>query len=172
MAEGSVTRTIQDRLAGVLGQPIWLLALDPGETTGGALFCRGRLVWCDQISLSGPHWPWGNWNPDQLVIEIPNAHESKGENRSKRDPQAIITLAITCGQWIRHVSSRDTVRLYPSVWKGQVPKRIHNERVLECLDVGERALIPKLTPAKLHNVIDAVGLGLFQLGRMQRGRAA
>jgi hypothetical protein len=145
-----------------------LYALDPGECTGHAWFREGVLQWAGVVSLSDPVLG----RPDRLVIEIPNAHESKGKERSKRDPQAIITLAITCGQWIRHVSAPDTVRVFPSVWKGQVPKAVHNQRVLACLTPDERQLIPALAASKLHNVIDAVGLGLFNLGRMVRGRAA
>lgn len=149
-----------------------LLALDPGECTGAAKFHDGRLDWCCALSLADEL----HARVDQLVIEIPNAHESKGKDRSRRDPQAIITLAITCGQWIRHVNAPDTVRLFPSVWKGQVPKPIHNQRVLACLQADELAQFAACTKglpiSKLHNVIDAVGLGLFQLGRMTRGRSA
>lgn len=149
-----------------------ILALDPGECTGFAVFQDGVLRWAGVTTLLETL----AFRPDRLVIEIPNAHESKGEKRSKRDPQAIVTLAITCGQWIRHISAPDTVRLFPSVWKGQVPKTAHNARVLACLAPHELQAFhfytDGLAASKLHNVIDAVGLGLFNLGRMQRGRAA
>jgi hypothetical protein len=163
MAESSMTQLIT-------------LYADPGETTGAALANGPVLIWAGILSLS-EHWipvlrfPFTQ-QTDRLVIEIPNAHESKGAKRSKRDPQAIITLAITCGQWIRHVSAKDTIRKFPSTWKGQVPKPIHNERVLACLDERERLLIPNLPASKKHNVVDAVGLFLEDTGRMQRGRAA
>jgi len=66
---------------------------------------------------------------------------------------------------------------YPArVWKGQVPKQIHNARVIGSLTADERALLeacgcPK---ALLHNVIDAVGLGLYHLEitGIRVGRAA
>lgn len=145
------------------------LYADPGECTGASLAHDRQLIWCGVLSLHHD-LPWSY--VDRLVIEIPNAHESKGAKRSKRDPQSIITLAITCGQWIRHVSAQDTVRKFPSTWKGQVPKAIHNERVLSCLTPGELALIPKLPHSKLHNVIDSLGLYLEDTGRMVRGRAA
>lgn len=150
------------------------LYADPGETTGAALVNGQQLVWCGILTLQ-EHWIPGIRFPftqqtDRLVIEIPNAHESKGAKRSKRDPQAIITLAIRCGQWIRHVSAKDTIRKFPSTWKAQVPKDIHNERVLSTLTEAERALVPKLPPSKLHNVVDALGLWVEDVGRMQRGR--
>ena len=149
-----------------------LLAIDPGECTGFATFRDGVFGWAGVTYL----YETLAFQPNRLVIEIPNAHESKGKTRSKRDPQAIITLAVTCGQWIRHISAPDTVRLFPSQWKGQVPKPVHNARVLACLAPAEiqafQFYTSGLAPSKLHNVIDAIGLGLFNLGRMQRGRAA
>jgi hypothetical protein len=150
------------------------LYLDAGENCGGALANGRQLFWCGLLSLSD-HWILGfpyTQQTDRLVIEIPNAHESKGKTRSKRDPQAIITLAITCGQWIRHVSAKDTIRKFPSTWKGQVPKDLHNTRVLEALTDPERELVASCGAAKskLNNVVDAVGLFLDDTGRMQRGR--
>ncbi len=152
------------------------LYADPGESTGATLAHGPQLVWCGLLSLSD-HWIPGVRFPftqqtDRLVIEIPNAHESKGAARSKRDPQSIITLAVTCGQWIRHVSAKDTVRKFPGQWKGQVPKDIHNERVLDALTEQERAIVKACgaPTSKLHNVIDSVGLGLEDTGRMVRGR--
>ena len=148
-----------------------LLAIDPGECTGFATFQHGVFCWAGVTTLTENL----AFHPDRLVIEIPNAHESKGKTRSKRDPQAIITLAVACGQWIRHISAPDTVRLFPSQWKGQVPKPVHNARVLACLTPSELKAFQfyagSLAASKLHNVIDAIGLGLFNLGRMQRGRA-
>jgi hypothetical protein len=152
------------------------LYADPGESTGAALTNGPQLIWCGLLTLQ-EHWINGfpiTQQTDRLVIEIPNAHESKGAKRSKRDPQSIITLAITCGQWIRHISAKDTVRKFPSRWKGQVPKDIHNARVLACLTPAERALFDGcgVAPSKRHNVVDALGLWLEDTGRMQRGRAA
>jgi hypothetical protein len=155
------------------------LYADPGETTGAALAHNGVLCWCGVLSLTD-HWlpvlrfPFTQ-QTDRLVIEIPNAHESKGATRSRRDPQAIVMLAITCGQWIRHVSAKHTIRKFPSTWKGGVPKKIHNDRVLACLDERELTLVQialgAIPASKRNNVIDAVGLFLEDTERMTRGRA-
>jgi hypothetical protein len=57
----------------------------------------------------------------------------------------------------------------PSAWKGQVPKSVHHARILAALSYEEQSRIPKLPTSKLHNVLDAVALGLFHVGRVKRG---
>ena len=54
----------------------------------------------------------------------------------------------------------------PKEWKGQVPKPIHNKRVEKTLNPKERTKILGLPASTRHNVIDAVGIGLYHLGRM------
>ena len=58
--------------------------------------------------------------------------------------------------------STDTILVKPAEWKGQVPKKIMNERVLSKLSAQERAIVKDN-----HNAIDAVGLGLHVLGRLR-----
>ena len=54
-------------------------------------------------------------------------------------------------------------------WKGSVPKRVHHPRIAQKLTPEERAVVAECAvrvPASLlHNVWDAVGLGLWGLGR-------
>lgn len=143
-----------------------LTAVDPGENAGLAFFAGGELVWCalanDDFEIRGA------WSvPDHMVIEIPlYSDQTEG-----KDPQALIKLAIRAGQWLERIKPRVTRarRVYPGQWKGSVPKKIHNARVIGRLAPSEFARIPKLPESKLHNVIDAIGLGLFALGRMGRG---
>lgn len=64
----------------------------------------------------------------------------------------------------------------PIEWKGATPKSIHHERVWARLADRERMVVndafsrrgmngKPLPASKRHNVLDAVGLGLFALGR-------
>jgi hypothetical protein len=59
----------------------------------------------------------------------------------------------------------ETALVAPRTWKGNIPKAIHNERVLGALTAAERATLPKRPRAKDfdHNMIDAVGIALWQL---------
>ena len=51
----------------------------------------------------------------------------------------------------------------PRTWKGTVPKKIHQPRILKALTAKEKAAIESWR----HDVIDAVGIGLFHTRRMR-----
>lgn len=63
------------------------------------------------------------------------------------------------------------VLLYPSEWKGHVPKRIHHRRAWKVLDQYERETLGSSPEEEdyPHDVHDAVALGLTYIGRIQRG---
>jgi hypothetical protein len=148
-----------------------LIAIDPGENTGGAYFVDGALVWCDLLSLfDGSH---RSVTADRLAIEVPFARPSDFQGQSAavvaKRMNDLFSVNISAGQWIRSVSAPHTRRLKPHEWKGGLSKERHHPRILEALAPHELALIPKLAEYKLHNVIDAIGIGLFDLGRMSRG---
>jgi hypothetical protein len=60
----------------------------------------------------------------------------------------------------------------PSDWKGSTPKAIHHERMIEALDEQERAVLRdalRNTPKEHRKeVLDAVGILLYGLGRIER----
>ena len=155
-----------------------MIAIDPGENTGGAFFVNGALVWAGLLSLlDGTH---SNTTADKLIIEIPFIRPDDitgGRGARANNPAAVaakrindlLSVCVCAGQWIRSINAPHTRRVRPHEWKGGVPKEIHNARVLEKLSSAESLLLPKLPASKLHNVVDAVGLGLFELGRMGRG---
>ncbi len=102
------------------------------------------------------------------IIEVPKVypHSSKKSadgTEHNVDPNDIVRLAYLAG-----VLAPGVETVTPQEWKKQVPKKIHNQRVLSRLNEKERYLIEDYNcPAHLkHNVIDAVGLGLWKLGRM------
>lgn len=53
----------------------------------------------------------------------------------------------------------------PREWKGNVPKRVHHERVRDQLDAAEAAVVQWGD----LDVLDAVALGLWAVGRVGRG---
>lgn len=142
-----------------------LIAIDPGRNSGVASFRGGCLAWCGCFNVERDD-PFDHVEHKRLIIEIPLY---SGQTAGK-DPQALIALAVCAGRWIERVQAVRVTEVYPSQWKGNVPKETHNARVLDKLAADERALVPSLPPSKLHNVIDAIGLGLFALGRMGRGK--
>jgi len=137
------------------------LAIDPGETTGWALFSSdGRLAMC------GIGHPEGAPTLG-VLIERPRIYP---HGRTK-DPNSVLSVAINAGEWAGQYRACGYVVDYvePLRWKGQVPKDIHHARVFAKLDDHEKAIVDEcgrgIAPSKRHNMIDAVGLGLYKVGR-------
>jgi len=101
-------------------------------------------------------------DPDDLVLE----------QMTPRDiPNAADLIAVThTGAYVAGVLRPHTLR-YPTAqqWKGSVPKRIHHDRIAKILSPAERAVVAwvavRVPSSLLHNVWDAVGLGLWGLDR-------
>ena len=149
--------------------PRVLVAIDPGvKNLAWAQFEGGALSLC---GLSQKDHPTAHARavkrlcglcPDVLVLE----------QMTPRDiPNAADLIAVShTGAYVAG-ALRPVVLLYPTAqeWKGSVPKRIHHPRLAAKLTPAERAVVAEAAvrvPASLlHNVWDAVGLGLWGLGR-------
>lgn len=138
-----------------------LLAIDPGtKSTGFAIFedglvhvSRATLLSCaDTDAALCTFEPYA----DIIVCEVPQVYP-----RSKADPNDLIKLALLAGALVAKWPAHSKVLVYPREWKNQVPKKIHNARTLAKLTPSELRLCEGLS----HDEIDAVGLGLWYLGR-------
>lgn len=141
-----------------------LIAIDPGKTTGWAFFCQKKLVKCGVTKGSPPALPALGLTTFEAIIEKPQTYPM-----SPVDSNDLITLGILVGEWkeylYRHGAKVELV--LPTTWKGAVPKPIHGKRVLASLLKEEKAVLPKAKKHD-HNMIDAVGLGLWKLERTRR----
>jgi len=142
-----------------------ILSFDPGVCTGWAAVEYDVLIACGVIEWRGFEFtPYLGfvarlWR-HLLVIEKPQVYTTRLQKGSQED---IVDTAVRAGMiasWARNMTIGSTRTLFPSPadWKGQTPKKIHNQRVLGDLTPGERSLIPKLPERKLHNCVDAIGL--------------
>jgi hypothetical protein len=140
-----------------------LLAIDPGNVSGEASFENGKLYLARPLPFCDLFRP--GYCADAVVIEVPRHYPYN----QKGDPNDLIDLAVRVGELKNHFTEKGaTVQLvYPRTWKGTVPKVIHNKRVLRMLTKQEIDLLPKRPRAKDydHNMLDAIGLGLWKLGR-------
>lgn len=97
-----------------------------------------------------------------LVSEIPQVYEGpQDEDRNDLIDLAGVVGAITASIVVGHVEWSPT----PREWKGQLPKKISRNRVDAKLSDAEKALI--IWPRKdlVHNVYDALHLGLTYFER-------
>lgn len=159
-----------------------LLSIDPGTVSGWALFAdpdqnsgQGRLL---STGLCLDHIPQ---QVTRVVIERPVIYPG---GRTK-NPNDVLLVAVAAGEWGGLARARGIPYEYvePARWKGQVDKDIQHARDWACmLDVERevaigagRLIAPKAkalsfpckltTSDKRHNMLDAIGIGLFALGR-------
>lgn len=154
-----------------------VMAIDPGLDTGWAVFDdAGALVRC---GLGDPPPSCGV----SVIIERPQVYSRRA---SPGDPNNLITLAIQVGRYTERVSTQGSKyeHVLPHDWKGSLDSDICCRRVANSLTAAEKntlfaVLSPLarkpmtddfLTSGKRHNVIDAVGLGLWALGPRLAGR--
>lgn len=97
------------------------------------------------------------------VIELPKVYTA---SLQKGDPNDLIKLALVVGR----LTTANTVYLLPQDWKGQAPKEAVHERVFLRLSETEKGAIEPCPKSLLHNVFDAIGIGLHYLGRLAKER--
>lgn len=154
-----------------------LLAIDPGTKrkhsdgtarAGIALFDGDKLAACWLFAspdIAGLATAIGLQAPvDLVVVEVPKVYP-----RSPADPEDLILLAFTAGLLAGSARAADLKMVRPAAWKGQRPKDVDTALTLATLTDAERETFGRCTydiPKGLrHNVIDAIGIGLWQLGR-------
>ncbi len=168
---------------------IRLLALDPGiRGCGLACFSDDRLVWCAYIKNSMKKGTGvvacvsmvealvnsiADAAIDKLVVEWPRIYQ-RGGGKSKGDPNDLRDLCGVSAGLASHYSDIEIAHVEPSEWKGQLPHEAVEMRVLQRLSPQELGPIEMEAYQKGvksggktfgHNVTDAVGIGLFALGR-------
>jgi len=155
-----------------------LLSIDPGSRTGWAVFEDGRLSGCGMWTLESKRIEEEcrelfeksrRFSPDRVVAELPRIYPMR---RSKGDPNDLIPLA--CLAAAAALAGKTPGELVsPHAWKGTIPKPsrgrwreyIVHKRILETLYEEERQVYVAQAPRGGLDMIDAVGLGLWNLRR-------
>lgn len=146
-----------------------ILALDPGKTFGWALFDEAarRLVDCGVDDHKSPKREVSTiYCPRNgelsVLIEKPHKH-------GKVPLEDIIALAIRAGELGGQFSPSPVRYIEPVEWKGNLPKEISHARIWAKLTPAEQNLVAVaakgMAPSKRHNMLDAIGIGLFGVGR-------
>lgn len=153
-----------------------LLAIDPGvRGVGLAYFRDAKLHYAAYIKNpveegGGPEAWFGladavyfrfkelGYSVETYVLEIPQIYRV-----SKGDPNDLIQIAGVGAAIGASFPLKRAIGYRPREWKGTVKKEIHHPRILAQLTDEERAVIAEDRKTLIHNVHDAIGLGLFQL---------
>lgn len=163
-----------------------LLAVDPGlRYPAAAWFVNGVLHKASRVKVKyDPKQPilercrdislaitdWCPDTPDKIIAEYPQVYTRE---KSKGDPNNLIPLACIGACLSGLYVGVPIMSPKPREWTGNVPKdedgdpwkSPRGQRVWDRLSPAERAcVIPS------HDAVDAVGLGLFCLGRFERRR--
>ena len=157
-----------------------LLSVDPGKCTGYAVFDGGLLRRAGVASVpSNTPLPEkvrriaGEFTGfyDEAAYELPQVYT---RDKSKGDPNDLMPLAAIIGGFVMRFPETKHTLYKPREWKGQLTKDACHARITERLSEEEaRTLIHSLSfvSATLrHNALDAVGIGLFHLGRLTKKR--
>ncbi len=140
---------------------------DPGEEAGWAITTDGTITDCG-VAIMAKGRPVARMSFPALFgavvyIEFPIYREHNNEMN-------VAHLLVLSGRaWAlrEHYQARGNrvVDVPPHGWKGMVPKRIHQPRILASLSPEERQLVSdrlSAIPEGLrHNGIDAVGIAVF-----------
>lgn len=101
-----------------------------------------------------------------IVVEIPVVRQ---RGSGKGDPNDLIDVAGVAAACVSQLKA--TIGAYvawaprPEEWKGQLPKEVSEARVGEKLTNAELQVIEPPPPGLMHNVIDAIHLGLVHFKR-------
>lgn len=150
-----------------------LVAFDPGaHSVAWARFEGGALVRCGFFESRGSlHLASAIESAavgaGEAIIEVPQVYQQRAW---KGDPNDLIAVALTAGRIAHAVESRGFAASFvrPHAWKGNAPKAIVGARILAKLLTHEAKILHdlKLPRAKAHNAVDAIGIGLWRLGRL------
>jgi hypothetical protein len=158
-----------------------LMSLDPGlrgcgiaNYLGGALreaaYVKNPVEtgrgYAAHVGMGRELFQWAMENPpDHIVIEHPRVYPSAAQQ--KGDPNDLLDLVGVGAAFAAHFSCTvETV--FPSDWKGQVPKDIMVDRIRRALSPEELATIAPCAAGLRHNIYDACGIGLWKLSRINR----
>lgn len=138
------------------------LGIDPGEHTGLAwVRSDGEVMYTAQFNHKPPDDVVDfcervsreaiSFSADVVVIECPVIYDKKPYRASD-----VLSLTLKAGiiaGVIRSETDRRIIFKTPGEWKGQVPKKIHNKRVVKTLTAIDMTFS--------DHVIDAAGLAWF-----------
>ena len=161
-----------------------ILCIDPGYSASGgtglalfhaagplyhaALIRPGRekdlLARAQGITRTAREWI-GNRRVDLVIAEWPQVYSG-----SAADPNALLALAAVSAAIANQFPFAEHRSVLPHEWKGSLDGEVMAKRIEGRLSPEELAAIEPCPASIRHNVLDAVGIGLWHFGRLERKR--
>ena len=134
--------------------------IDPGVNPGLAIYLNGLLI--DAYYVTDVEAFTVPIKADVVVLE-----HLYIDRHSRQPPNDIVKAQLWGAFLAGKFQPKILETVLPSEWKGQVPKDVHNKWIISKLSADEVDVIKTCTTkkSKLHNVIDAAGIGLWYLKR-------
>ncbi len=130
------------------------LSIDPGATVGWAAWNKGVLTSCGQVPFAQFRQTGLRGNYKSAAIEVPDHFAVKTKD--------VLTLAFRAGVIAGCFEEYETVPV--KSWKGSIPKHATARRAMQALTDVETASVESFG----DHCWDAIGIGLFVLGRLKR----
>lgn len=164
-----------------LTAPRTVLAVDPGKSTCGvALFVNERFKAgaflkaeeTHKLGLEVEKW----WQAQRARFVLPRLCDTlvtEGQQvypgMRAQNPNDLLPLSFLCGAVQARVEAHQRLMPLPKTWKGSLRKEAFTRRILSRLGADEIQTLKevKCPESKLHNVVDAIGLGLWVLGAVR-----
>ena len=143
-----------------------MMSIDPGtKVIGWALWQDSKLFRCGLAR--GKDWIRTVSNVPKEELELVVIEDQQIYRSSSIDAHSLLKLARVVGGTVFHLQAGDVKLVKPREWKGQVPKKICNSRTLQKLQMSEKVAVElaQCPEGLKHNMIDAIGIGLFYLRR-------
>lgn len=139
------------------------IAVDPGDNAGIATFHDGRLASIELVKDAVERcWRWKGQKGLPVICEMPEKFFN-----SPASVQSLLTLSFTAGYLVSALHPSWVRKVTPREWKGQRPKAVDNALVQHLLNDQERHILraSRISETQKHNVVDAIGIGLWYLRR-------
>lgn len=105
---------------------------------------------------------------NRVVIEIPKVYPATQQKGDQNDLIALAGFAYALATSVH--SATEIVRYFPRDWKGTIDADTMTARIEKRLMPAETHYLEPCPKSLHHNMIDAVGIGMFNLGRLDRHR--
>lgn len=107
----------------------------------------------------------GFWGPaGEVLIEHPRIYPGM-PNKDLNDLLDVVAVGAACAVAL---NPSYVLTVYPSEWKGTVKKSVMLERIRKALSPEELARCEFTNKSDDEDLLDAVGIGLWRLGRLNK----